>query len=75
MEIDEEMTSSTVKEQLNQFKVKKITKLEAQNPLKWWKNMRYSSNFEDCRLRWRESLTLYRYLHKPLTLLIRHNKS
>lgn len=37
MEIDEEMKSSTVNEQLNHFKVKKFIEEEVKDPLEWWK--------------------------------------
>jgi len=37
MEINEEMTSSLVKNLLNHFKFKKVIDEEAKNSLKWWK--------------------------------------
>jgi hypothetical protein len=37
MDIDDEMASLVVKEQLNHFKVKQIMKEEGKHPLAWWR--------------------------------------
>jgi hypothetical protein len=37
METNEEMASSMVEEQFNDFRVKKVIEEEAKNPLGWWR--------------------------------------
>jgi len=37
MEIDEEMVLSMVKEQLNHYRIKKVSDEECKNLLAWWK--------------------------------------
>jgi hypothetical protein len=37
MNTDEDLTLLVTKEQLNNFKIKKVTKEECKDPLSWWK--------------------------------------
>jgi len=56
MKTNEEMASSMMKEQLNHFMLKKVTKEEVKIPLEWWRvheiQFSYvgfvSTNFKDC---------------------------